>query len=98
MKSTRVVNIRKEPFDIYIGRAGKGYDGYFGNPFPTKNEFKWHFLERIESDPEFKRRVEGMKGMRLGCFCDPKPCHGDVYVEYLERPDESQLKLFENAN
>ena len=29
---TRVVNLRKEPYDIYIGRAGKGQDGYFGNP------------------------------------------------------------------
>ena len=24
---------RKEPFDIYIGRAGRGQSGYFGNPF-----------------------------------------------------------------
>jgi len=30
---TVVVNINKEPFDIYIGRAGRGEDGYFGNPF-----------------------------------------------------------------
>lgn len=29
---TRVVNFYKEPFDVYIGRAGKGFDGYFGNP------------------------------------------------------------------
>ena len=32
-KHTRVVNIRKEAYDVYIGRAGKGQDGYFGNPF-----------------------------------------------------------------
>ena len=30
---TVVVNINKEQFDIYIGRAGRGEDGYFGNPF-----------------------------------------------------------------
>lgn len=29
---TRVVNIRREPYDVYIGRAGKGQSGYFGNP------------------------------------------------------------------
>lgn len=29
---TKVVNLRKEPYDVYIGRAGKGKDGYFGNP------------------------------------------------------------------
>lgn len=32
--STRVVNLRVDPhYDHYIGRAGKGKDGYFGNPF-----------------------------------------------------------------
>ena len=30
---TVVVNIYKEQFDVYIGRAGRGQDGYFGNPF-----------------------------------------------------------------
>jgi hypothetical protein len=30
---TVVVNLNKEPFDVYIGRAGRGQDGYFGNPF-----------------------------------------------------------------
>jgi hypothetical protein len=30
---TKVVNIRKQTiYDVYIGRAGKGQDGYFGNP------------------------------------------------------------------
>jgi hypothetical protein len=31
MKTT-VVNLYKEPYDVYVGRAGKGKDGYFGNP------------------------------------------------------------------
>jgi len=30
---TRVVNLRREPYDVYIGREGHGEDGYFGNPF-----------------------------------------------------------------
>lgn len=30
---TEVVNIRHgQPIDVYIGRAGHGHDGYFGNP------------------------------------------------------------------
>ena len=35
---TRVVNLRKEPFDVYIGRPGKGLDGYFGNPVVVHEE------------------------------------------------------------
>lgn len=37
--NTRVINIRKAPANwehdeefVYIGRAGRGHDGYFGNP------------------------------------------------------------------
>lgn len=27
-----VVNLRSARYDVYIGRAGHGHDGYFGNP------------------------------------------------------------------
>ena len=30
---TAVVHI-SQPYDVYIGRGGKGADGYFGNPHP----------------------------------------------------------------
>lgn len=93
---TRVVNLRRESFDVYIGRGGHGQDGYFGNPFRLNAEassevraealskFRTYFDERIRIDAEFRRRVEGLRGKRLGCFCKPKPCHGDVYVEHLD--------------
>jgi hypothetical protein len=105
MKRTRVVNLRREAYDVYIGLAGRGQDGTFGNPFWTGNDevrdeviekFKIHFLERVKSDPDFHRKVQELKGKRLGCFCKPKRCHGDVIVDYLEGievaaiPKESQ--------
>lgn len=95
MGTTRVVNIYREPYDIYIGRAGKGKDGYYGNPFrvinnerdSTKELFTRYFNERIQNDPIFKQRVLDMKDKTLGCFCKQPHkevwCHGDVYVEYL---------------
>lgn len=30
--ATRVANIKYQDYDVYVGRAGKGHDGYFGNP------------------------------------------------------------------
>jgi hypothetical protein len=33
MNTTRVVNIEHSAYDIYIGRAGHGEEGYFGNPY-----------------------------------------------------------------
>ncbi len=88
----RVVNLYKERYDVYIGRAGKGKDGYFGNPFRletgearggTIERYRKWFYTRLQNDKEFRKRIESLRGKTLGCFCKPKPCHGDVIVEYL---------------
>lgn len=90
---TSVVNLRTHRFDVYIGRAGKGHDGYFGNPIRLEDEgqrvfvlqqFERYFYDRLDRDPEFKARVRELKGKVLGCFCKPKLCHGDIIVDYLE--------------
>lgn len=98
--NTTVVNIYKEPYDVYIGRAGKGQDGYWGNPFqgPDRVEnidsFRKYFYDRIRTDPMFARKLRTLKGKRLGCFCKPKSCHGDVIAEYLDRlPDDVPVRL-----
>lgn len=99
MADTRVVNLRKEPYDVYIGRAGKGQDGYFGNPFRLmgdtdeereavlKSYEEW-FYNRINHDFEFLRRVLSLSGKTLGCFCKPKACHGDIIADYLNNPED----------
>lgn len=93
---TKVVNIFHDQYDVYIGRAGKGKEGYFGNPFvlrgdrgSTIEKFKEYFYNRINTDIEFKQRVESeLLNKRLGCFCKQKmrdvPCHGDIYIEYFD--------------
>jgi len=87
---TTVVNIRKEPYDIYIGRAGKGQDGYFGNPFSKGtreqniNDYEKYFFNRLLTDPEFKDRILSLKDKVLGCFCKPLACHGDIIADYLD--------------
>ena len=105
---TRVVNLRKQEFDVYIGRAGHGHDGTFGNPIKrgrddppgsTLPAFEVYFLKRIDEDPEFKRRVTELKGKRLGCFCPPgsQRCHGSIIVNWLEgdpEPRATQLEFF----
>lgn len=94
---TRVVNIRQEGYDVYIGRAGKGMDGYFGNPFriepgmrrgDTLERYRKYFYNRLQTDSEFNRRINSLQGKTLGCFCKPGPCHGDIIKEYLD----TQLK------
>ena len=92
--ATKVINIKHGHLcDVYIGRAGKGESGYFGNPFRLKpNEdrgstlirYKEYFYKRLESDSEFKQRILALKDKTLGCFCKPHACHGDIIAEYLD--------------
>jgi len=98
---TVVVNIHKEPFDVYIGRRGRGQDGYFGNPFRIRHgssredavkRFEGDFADRIEKDAEFKRRILALKGKRLGCFCKPKACHGDVVADWLNKMEPKKAE------
>ena len=99
--STTVVNLFKNKYDIYIGRAGKEQDGYFGNPFPLKpgetrgatiERYKEYFDNRIANDPAFKARVLELKGKTLGCFCKPYSCHGDIIAEYLNNKLDEPAK------
>lgn len=96
---TTVVNLYRDRYDVYIGRAGKGKDGYFGNPFRVLNAlnrgstieaYRKYFNNRISTDLEFKRRVEELRGKVLGCFCKPNACHGDVIAEYLNNNYETK--------
>lgn len=91
--STKIVNLYKESYDVYIGRAGKGQDGYFGNPIRLKSDesrgstlekYKEYFYNRLQNDKEFKEKIHSLKDKTLGCFCKPNACHGDIIKEYLD--------------
>jgi hypothetical protein len=97
---TKTVNIYTSAYDVYIGRAGKGQDGYFGNPFrlrygedrgATMERYRKYLHDRLKTDPEFQRRVHELKDKTLGCFCEPNPCHGDVIAAYLNNLQNFQI-------
>lgn len=80
MKTT-VVHCKKAPYDVYIGRPSK-----WGNPFAIgwdgeRDEVISKYREWIKTQPNLLKDIEQLKGKRLGCFCKPKACHGDVLVE-----------------
>ena len=75
MGRTRVVNIRKEAYDAYIGRAGHGMDGYFGNPFrlepgmargDTLDRYRKYFYHRLGTDEEFRNESKNCRAKRWG--------------------------------
>ena len=92
---TKIVNLKHEKYDIYIGRSGHNKDGYFGRICPicrnshndagdTIRCYTIYFISRMQHDTMFKEMVLQLRGKVLGCFCKPGPCHGDVIKEYLD--------------
>jgi len=88
IEKPKVVNIgHGDSYDVYIGRAGKGCNGYFGNPIRegTRKQkldgFREYAFTRIQQDAEFRQKIKSLEGKTLGCFCKPKPCHGDILAE-----------------
>lgn len=98
---TKVVNINTcdEQYDFYIGRRLHCIY-HWGNPFKigidgNREECVRKFRYWIESvaytNIESKRRkwiLDNMwvlKDKVLACYCAPLSCHGDVYVELLDK-------------
>lgn len=84
MNTTTVVNCRKEKYDVYIGRPSK-----WGNPtFLTKDSDRIKVIEEYRShlmrSPHLLASLYEIQGKVLGCWCKPKPCHGDVLAEICD--------------
>jgi hypothetical protein len=84
---TTAVNLRSSQYDVYIGRGspfGNRYRiGAHGTRAEVIESYRTAFLKRIEIDPSFAAEVRALWGKRLGCYCKPLACHGDVIVEWL---------------
>jgi hypothetical protein len=98
-----VVHCKKDPFDIYIGRACYGFPASkWANPFRIKdtNDIAERFRiileykQYIRSKPELWNSLPELEGKVLGCWCRPKsPCHGDALLELLEEYNRAILEL-----
>lgn len=84
----KVVNKYKEDYDVYIGRGSM-----WGNPFHigehgTRDEvielYKMHLWKQIKQGKITKEDLLELDGKRLGCFCKPQACHGDIIVKAVE--------------
>ncbi len=100
---TRVINIKtapeyqsktSTPTYEYIGRGS-----YWGNPYSMYEEgdereevirkYKYDFDYEKFPNKE-KSEVYKLAGKRLGCFCKPQACHGDVLAGYLNSWDDGK--------
>jgi hypothetical protein len=40
--------------------------------------------EDVEAKPELIAALPELSGKKLGCWCKPNPCHGDVLVDLFK--------------
>jgi hypothetical protein len=98
LRITTVRNKKKnEEFDVYIGRGTR-----WGNPFEIGHgpdgdsreevieRYRQHFEAEILTDPERHSALLSLRGYRLGCFCAPLPCHGDIIAAYLNAYEDRE--------
>lgn len=93
--TTIAVHNQHDEFDLYIGRAvpDAGLEASkWGNPFVMADDSDEErdraiaeFRSWIVDQPELMSSIGELRGLRLGCWCSPKPCHGDVLAELAEQ-------------
>jgi hypothetical protein len=74
----RVVHCKRSSYDVYIGRPSK-----WGNPFAigrdgTREQVIERYQRWLGLQPQLLEQLGELEGKTLGCWCAPRPCHGDV--------------------
>ena len=99
----KVVNIFKQPYDIYIGRKNIDLgleESIWANPFKKDiNNDKKAFIEKyrqyIISNDILYNKLEELEDKKIGCYCKPKKCHGDILKQLLEEKKDN-IKYYIN--
>lgn len=81
---TTVVHCKRDECDIYIGRPSK-----WGNPFRMgrdggRSEVIEKYRVWIQTQPKLLAALPELRGKRLGCWCKPGACHGDVLAKLAD--------------
>lgn len=89
----------EDPNNIYIGRAGIVFidserypkkASLWANPFKGGErskcieQYRDYIVKRIETEG-LHDELGKLKGKRLGCWCKPENCHGDVLVDLIQK-------------
>jgi hypothetical protein len=88
MSGARVVHCRREPYDVYIGRAMPRFGltaSKWANPFRAgrdgdRGQVIAKYERWLRSQPELIAALPELRGKALGCWCAPQRCHGDVLL------------------
>ena len=87
--NTKVVNLRNEKYDMYIGRGSKWGNKFIIGRDGDREEVIKKYKKWILIKKELLNSLHELKGKALGCFCKPLACHGDILLELVEKSERS---------
>ena len=81
---TKVVNLKDDAYDVRIDRKTKWGNPYIIGKDGTREEVIRKFADWILTQPHLMNALHELKGKRLGCWCKPGACHGDVLARLAD--------------
>ena len=76
-----VVNLKRDKYDIYIGRPSKWGNPYIIGRDGNRTEVIELYRAYLFDNKELMDALPELKGKVLGCYCKPEQCHGDILEE-----------------
>ena len=75
-----LVNLKHSTCDVRIDRKS-----IFGNPFKngTREEVIEKYYQYVLERNELIEEIKKLRGKRLGCWCYPLYCHGDILIKII---------------
>lgn len=83
--TTIVVHLRKEPYDVRIDRQTIWGNPFIIGPDGTRSQVINKYREWLLRQPHLLALIPTLRDKRLGCWCHPQMCHGDVLAELANR-------------
>jgi hypothetical protein len=83
MKTT-VVHCKRNVYDTYIGRPSKWGNPFVIGPDGDRLQVIEKYREWIFTQPKLLADLNELRGKRLGCWCSPAICHGNVLAELAD--------------
>jgi hypothetical protein len=88
-------NPKANPNDVYIGRFHRSKYGFYPkskwhNPCKigedgSREKIMEMYRSYILSRSDLMSSLHELKGKRLGCWCKPEACHGDILLEIVDQ-------------
>jgi Domain of unknown function (DUF4326) len=108
MPDPMVVHVYRGKFDVYVGRGQwKGEAPGWGNPVPLEKSkdspeerraVLRAYAEWLVGQDALLERIGELSGKRLGCWCAPKKCHGEILARLARlgsaKERKAQLELW----